>query len=64
MRVMVSLKHFRGFQILGKEEEIQLKRDIQRKLSRAFRTKRPIARKYVVIQTSQACSQGPVTYQE
>jgi hypothetical protein len=64
MQILVSLKHFKGYQILGKEEESQVKRDILRKLSRAFRRKRPIGHNYVVTETFEACSQNTVTDQE
>jgi hypothetical protein len=42
MRVLVSFRHFRGYQILGKEEESQV-------VKRAFRTKRPIVHKNAVL---------------
>jgi hypothetical protein len=61
MAALVSLRRFRGYQILGKEEESQVKRDILRKLSRAFSTKRPIGNNYVIAQDSEACSQDAVT---
>jgi len=64
MSALVSLRHFRGYQILGKEEESQVKRDILRRLSRAYRTKRPIVYNYVITQTSEACSQDTVTGKE
>jgi hypothetical protein len=64
MQILVSLRNFKGYQILGKEEEYKVKRDILRKLSRAFRRKRSIAHNYVVTQTFEACSQDSVTHQE
>jgi hypothetical protein len=47
MTVLVELRSFKGYPILGKEEEYKVKRDILTKLSRRLNVK---AKPYAVIQ--------------